>query len=88
MPRQAWSAKRERQYEHIREGLVQRGDSTDLAEEIASRTVNKARARAGDANSPVATRSRTSPRVGAVGSGLIAEVADGLETSCTRKRNA
>lgn len=52
MPRQAWSAKRERQYEHIREGLVQRGDSTDLAEEIASRTVNKARARAGDAKQP------------------------------------
>jgi hypothetical protein len=49
MPRQAWSAKRERQYEHIKEGLLGRGDSEDLAEEIAARTVNKERARSGEA---------------------------------------
>jgi hypothetical protein len=49
MPRQAWSAKRERQYEHIKEGLLDRGDSEDLAEEIAARTVNKERARSGEA---------------------------------------
>ncbi len=48
MPRQDWSRKRERQYEHIKEGLVDRGDSTDEAEEIAARTVNKTRARAGE----------------------------------------
>jgi hypothetical protein len=46
VPRDAWSAKRERQYDHLKEGLVDRGDSEDLAEEIAARTVNKERARA------------------------------------------
>src|SRR4051812_47974615 len=48
MPR-AWSAKRERQYEHIKEGLEERGRSEDVAEEIAARTVNKERARRGEA---------------------------------------
>ena len=55
MPR-AWSAKRERQYEHIKEGLLDRGEGEDTAEEIAARTVNKERARAGEARA----RSRTS----------------------------
>ena len=49
MPPKAWSAKRERQYEHIKEGLEARGKDEDLAEEIAARTVNKERARAGEA---------------------------------------
>src|SRR4051812_38972750 len=49
MPQGAWSKKRERQYEHIKEGLVDRGESKDEAEEIAARTVNKERARAGEA---------------------------------------
>jgi hypothetical protein len=48
MPR-AWSAKRERQYRHIRNQQVDRGRSEDKAEEIAARTVNKERARAGEA---------------------------------------
>ncbi|HEY0869190.1 MAG TPA: plasmid stabilization protein [Acidothermaceae bacterium] len=52
MPR-AWSAKRERQYEHIRDGLEARGRLENLAEEIAARTVNKERARAGE--SPTAS---------------------------------
>jgi hypothetical protein len=49
MPRDVWSRKRERQYEHIKEGLLDRGKPKDLAEEIAARTVNKERARAGEA---------------------------------------
>ncbi len=49
MPQQAWSPKRERQYEHIKEGLRERGTSEDKAEEIAARTVNKERARSGEA---------------------------------------
>ena len=49
MPQRAWSAKRERQYEHIRDGLLDRGQTEDKAEEIAARTVNKERARAGEA---------------------------------------
>ena len=44
--------KRARQYEHIKEGLQERGTSTDRAEEIAARTVNKERARSGEAQSP------------------------------------
>ncbi|MEA2971837.1 MAG: hypothetical protein QOG82_295 [Actinomycetota bacterium] len=58
MPQQAWSDKRERQYEHIKEGLEQRGESEDKAEEIAARTVNKERARAGEAK----TSSRSSTK--------------------------
>ncbi len=49
MPQRAWSAKRERQYEHIKAGLEDRGKDEDTAEEIAARTVNKERARAGEA---------------------------------------
>ncbi len=49
MPQRAWSKKRERQYEHIKEGLEERGRDEDTAEEIAARTVNKERARSGEA---------------------------------------
>jgi hypothetical protein len=52
MPQRAWNAKRERQYEHIKEGLEKRGRGKDTAEEIAARTVNKERARAGEAREP------------------------------------
>ena len=48
MPR-AWSGKRERQFEHIKDGLLERGKSESKAEEIAARTVNKERAQAGEA---------------------------------------
>jgi hypothetical protein len=48
MPRGQWSSKRERQYEHIKEGLEERGRGEDVAEEIAARTVNKERARHGE----------------------------------------
>lgn len=46
---QSWSKKRERQYEHIKHSALERGESEDTAEEIAARTVNKERARAGEA---------------------------------------
>lgn len=49
MPQEAWNSKRERQYEHIKSGLEERGASEDRAEEIAARTVNKERARSGEA---------------------------------------
>jgi plasmid stabilization system protein ParE len=49
MPQEAWSKKRERQYEHIKEGLEDRGTGEEKAEEIAARTVNKERARKGEA---------------------------------------
>ena len=49
MPQRAWSDKRERQYEHIKQGVLERGEDEDTAEEIAARTVNKERARSGEA---------------------------------------
>jgi hypothetical protein len=52
MPQSAWSDKRKRQYEHIKDGLEERGRDDDEAEEIAARTVNKERARAGEAKAP------------------------------------
>lgn len=56
MPSQTWSKKRERQFEHIRDGLEEQGRSESLSEEIAARTVNKERARSGEAK----TSSRSS----------------------------
>jgi plasmid stabilization system protein ParE len=56
MPRTQWSDKRERQYEHIKESLLERGKGERTAEEIAARTVNKDRAQHGES----ATASRTS----------------------------
>lgn len=47
MPK-AWSDKRERQYEHIKQGLEDKGRSEGTAQEIAARTVNKERARSGE----------------------------------------
>ena len=49
MPQKTWSAKRERQYKHVKEGLLDRGEPEKVAEEIAARTVNKERARSGEA---------------------------------------
>jgi hypothetical protein len=49
MPQKSWSAKRERQYKHIKEAQLEEGRPEDVAEEIAARTVNKERARAGEA---------------------------------------
>jgi hypothetical protein len=56
MPQGAWSDKRERQYKHIKASLEEQGRSEKKAEEIAARTVNKERARKGEAR----TASRTS----------------------------
>ena len=44
----AWTAKRERQFDHIKSGLRERGENEELAEEVAARTVNKERARNGE----------------------------------------
>jgi hypothetical protein len=49
MPQQAWNAKRERQYEHIKDSLEDQGTPKPKAKEIAARTVNKERARTGEA---------------------------------------
>ncbi len=56
MPQGAWSPKRERQYEHIKESEREFGRSNDRAEEIAARTVNKQRSEAGETKSSRSTR--------------------------------
>jgi hypothetical protein len=58
MPRSAWKGKRERQYEHIKEGLEDRGRSEKVAKEIAARTVNKERARSGESRQASSTSTR------------------------------
>jgi hypothetical protein len=66
MPQRAWSKKRERQYDHIKQGLKKEGRSNDVAEEIAARTVNKERARHGEAKqaSKASTKDISSGRRG------------------------
>ncbi|MDQ0938569.1 plasmid stabilization protein [Streptomyces sp. V1I1] len=60
MPRGS-SPKRERQYEHIKESAEQRGESTERAKEIASRTVNKERARSGESKTASKTSTQDKP---------------------------
>src|SRR5205823_7249969 len=72
MPRQAWSGKRERQYEHVKESEKKQGRSTKRAKEIAARTVNKERARSGETKgraSRTSTRDMSSGRRGGMRSG-------------------
>lgn len=56
MPQNAWSPKRERQYEHIKESELESGRSEDRVEEIAARTVNRQRAEAGETKAAKATK--------------------------------
>ncbi len=51
MPQDAWTDKRERQYEHIKDSYEERGVGEDEAEERAARTVNKERAEHGETKS-------------------------------------
>jgi hypothetical protein len=71
MPQRAWTNKRERQYEHIKESAKDRGVGTKRAKEIAARTVNKERARSGEATqrSRSSTRDISSGRRGGLRSG-------------------
>lgn len=78
MPQRSWSAKRERQYDHIKEGLTDRGHDEEEAEEIAARTVNKERARHGESRSasPTSTNDISSGRRG----GLRSHTGEGGRT--------
>jgi hypothetical protein len=71
MPQQTWSAKRERQYEHIKDSEKKQGRSTKRAKQIAAATVNKERARKGEAKSSSrsSTRDISSGRRGGLRSG-------------------
>jgi plasmid stabilization system protein ParE len=71
MPRQAWSDKRERQYEDIKSSQLKQGASERRAEEIAARTVNKNRAQAGESKqaSRTSTQDMSPQRRGGLRSG-------------------
>jgi hypothetical protein len=72
MPQKTWSAKRERQYEHIKDSAKEQGASTKRAKEIAARTVNKERARSGETKgrpSRTSTRDMSSGHRGGLRSG-------------------
>ena len=71
MPQRAWSNKRERQYEHIKDNAKKRGASTKRAKQMAAATVNKERARSGEAktSSRSSTRDMSSGRRGGLRSG-------------------
>jgi plasmid stabilization system protein ParE len=58
MPRQEWTDKQDRKYEHIKDSLEDRGTSDKRAKEIAARTINKERAQRGQSK----TASRSSVR--------------------------
>lgn len=75
MPQKAWSAKRERQYEHVKESERRQGRSEKRAKEIAARTVNKERARSGEAreSSRLSRRDISSGRRGGLRSGTNRE---------------
>jgi hypothetical protein len=62
MPQRAWSSKRERQYEHIKESELDGGRSEDRAEEIAARTVNKQRAEHGETRDIAKARKKGPPK--------------------------
>jgi hypothetical protein len=55
MPQKAWSAKRERQYTHIKDSLLEGGKPESVAQEIAARVVNKERAQHGESVSASAS---------------------------------
>jgi len=71
MPQQSWSAKRERQYEHVKDSEKKQGRSTKRAKQIAAATVNKERARKGESRSASrsSTRDISSGRRGGLRSG-------------------
>jgi len=82
-------SKRARQYEHVKESLVDRGESEETAEEIAARTVNKERARHGESRTASRTSTRTSPPAGGAGCARTAarreETRDQLYEEARRK---
>ena len=89
MPQQAWSDKRERQYEHIKDSLEDRGTPNEKAEELAARTVNKERARTGEAktSSRLSRKDISSARRGGLGLAHAAR-RGARETSSTTRRRA
>ena len=62
MPQEAWSDKRERQYDHIKANLKRRGRSEETAERIAAATVNQTRTAKGETKEPKTPTERAQAR--------------------------
>lgn len=88
MPQQAWNKKHERQYEHIKDSLKDKGRSESTAEEIAARTVNKTRAQQGESEkaSPTSTNDKSPSERG--GNAPIRAHKDGQKLSSMKTLNA
>lgn len=86
MPGKSWSDKRDRQYEHIKEGLLKKGKPESLAKEISARTVNKERAQHGEARSasPTSLNDIPAPRRG----GLRSRQGEGGRTLAQLRQEA
>lgn len=69
MPQKVWSDKRERQYEHVKSSLKNRGRSEETAERIAAATVNQTRTAKGETKErkPPSERARAKRDMSAAG---------------------
>jgi hypothetical protein len=83
MPRQAWSDKRERQYDHIKANEKERGRSEDTAERIAAATVNRTRTAKGETKAPKTPAERARAQRDA---STASRRAAGKSRGATRKR--
>jgi hypothetical protein len=83
MPRQPWTDKRERQYEHIKENEEQRGRPEEIAERIAAATVNRTRTAKGETKVPKAPAERARAQRAA---SQASRSAGGKSRGGTRKR--
>ena len=83
MPRQAWSDKRERQYEHIKKNEKERGRPEETAERIAAATVNRTRTAKGETKAPKAPAERARAQRAA---SAASKRARGKSRGSTRKR--
>jgi hypothetical protein len=89
MPQKTWSAKRERQYAHIKDSLIEQGKAEPLAQEIAARVVNKERAQHGESVQASASSINDMPASRRGACGRIEVRADARCCSCaTRRDNA
>ena len=87
MPQEAWSPKRARQYEHIKENLEERGRSEETAERIAAATVNQTRTAKGETKEPKSPSERAEARSDMAAAGRKGSRArSGASAAGTRKR--
>ena len=84
MPR-FWSHKRERQFEHIRNGLEERGESRNLAEEIAAESSTRNEPETAKPRHRATRQFKTFHPAGEEGFDRIGDRVAGPSSSCTKK---